>query len=153
MLNGFFVAVFSLLVGSALVGVEIPGSAWPSLLLVTLVSVFACTGFGLLAAAWGLLIQDQAVLANVLVGILLVFSGANAPIDALPGWLQTLSHGLPFRHGIEAARRLADGESLGAVTGLVTAELAVGLVYAALGYLAIRRVEVLSRRRATLERA
>ena len=151
--NGFFVAAFSLIVGGAIVGVDIPASAWPALLVAALVSAFACTGFGLVGAGFGLMLRDTAVLANILFGVLLIFTGANVPVDQLPGWMQTISQGLPFTHGIEAGRRIADGAGLGDVAGLLAAEAAIGLVYTALGYAFIRAAETASRRFATLERA
>jgi ABC-2 type transport system permease protein len=93
------------------------------------------------------------VLSNIIFGLLLIFCGANVPLDELPGWMRTISDGLPFTHGIEAARRLADGETLGDVGGLVGAEAAIGVIYVAVGYGMLRALEVLSRRNATLERA
>lgn len=86
-------------------------------------------------------------------GVLLVFTGANVPVDALPGWMEAVSNVLPFTHGIQAARRVADGASLTDVSGLLAAEVALGLAYGALGYLFILRAERLSRRYATLDRA
>ena len=71
----------------------------------------ACTGLGLLIAAIGLLVRETATLNNIVFGLLLVFCGANVPLDELPGWMATISQGLPLTHGIEAARRLADGAS------------------------------------------
>ena len=83
--NGWVVAVFSLVVGGAIVGIDIAARrAWPLLALAALVSAFGCTGFGLLGAGLGLLVRDQAVLANILFGLLLVFTGANVPIDVAP---------------------------------------------------------------------
>ena len=76
-----------------------------------------------------------------------------SPSTTLPGWMQAVSEVLPFTHGIEAARRIADGEGLGAVSGLLAAEALVGLVYTALGYAFIRGAERASRRYATLERS
>ena len=151
--NGWVVAVFSLLVGGAIVGVDVPAGAYAPLALVALVSTFGCTGFGLLGAGVGLLLRDQAVLANILFGLLLVFTGANVPIDSLPGWMQAVSDVLPFTHGIEAARRVADGASLRDTSGLVATEAAIGTIYAVLGFLFIRGAETLSRRHATLETA
>ena len=151
--NGFFVAAFSLVVGGAIVGVDIAASSYPALLVTALVSAFACTGFGLVGAGFGLVLRDQAVLANILFGLLLIFTGANVPIDDLPGWMQTISQGLPFTHGIEAGRRIASGDGLGDVAGLLATEAAIGLVYTALGYAFIRAAETASRRFATLERA
>ena len=151
--NGFVVAVFSLAVGGLIVGIDVPVSAYLPMMLAALVSAFGCTGFGLLGAGIGLLVREQAVLANVLFGLLLIFTGANVPIDQLPGWMQVVSEGLPFTHGIEAARRIADGAGLGEVGGLLGLEAAIGLAYTALGYAFIRGAERASRRYATLERA
>jgi ABC-2 type transport system permease protein len=151
--NGFFVSVFALVVGSALLDVHVAGSAWAPLALVTALCAFSCTGLGLINAGLGLIVRETAVLSNIIFGLLLIFCGANVPLDELPGWMRTISDGLPFTHGIEAARRLADGETLGDVGGLVGAEAAIGVIYVAVGYGMLRALEVLSRRNATLERA
>jgi ABC-2 type transport system permease protein len=73
------------------------------------------------------------------------------PVDSLPGWMQVVSEVLPLTHGIDAARQVADGASLGDVSGLVLTELAIGLFYAALAYALLRLFEVEGRRRASLE--
>jgi ABC-2 type transport system permease protein len=151
--NGFFVAAFALVVGGAIVGIHVPLASYPSLALAALISAFGCTGFGLLGAGIGLLLREQAVLANILFGLLLIFTGANVPVDELPGWMQTISSGLPFTHGIEAARRIANGAALDDVSSLLGAEAAIAVAYTALGYLFIRGAENASRRYATLERA
>jgi ABC-2 type transport system permease protein len=151
--NAFLVAAFSLLVGGALLGVSVPASSLGPLALVAAVSAFSCTGLGLLAAAIGLVVRETGVLSNILFGILLIFCGANVARADLPGWMQAVGGGLPFTHGIEAARRLADGEALGSVAGLVLAEALIGAFYAAAGFLSLRLLEGVSRRYATLERA
>ncbi|MGL6280485.1 MAG: ABC transporter permease [Gaiella sp.] len=151
--NGFFVSMFSLVVGGLIVGIDLPASAYGPVALATALCAFSCTGLGLVGAGIGLLLRDQAVLANIMFGVLLVFTGANVPVDTLPGWMQTVSQVLPFTHGIEAARELANGATLGAVSGLLAAELAIGAVCALLGFCFIRLTEVLSRRHATLDRS
>jgi ABC-2 type transport system permease protein len=80
-----------------------------------------------------------------------VFTGANVPLDDLPGWMQTISEGLPLTHGIEAARGLVDGESLSDVGGLLGQEALVGAVYVVVGYTVLRLMERESRVRASLE--
>jgi hypothetical protein len=67
--------------------------------------------------------------------------------------MQSISNVLPFTHGIDAARQIADGASLGDVSGLLATEVALGLAYGAFGYLFIRGAERLSLRHATLDRA
>jgi ABC-2 type transport system permease protein len=151
--NGFFVAAFSLVVGGMIVGIDVPGRAYAPLALATLICAFSCTGLGLVGAGIGLLLRDQAVLANIMFGILLVFTGANVPVDELPGWMAAVSNVLPFTHGIDAARRIADGAGLSDVSGSLAAELAIGVVSGGIGYLFIRNAERLSRRHATLDRA
>ena len=54
-------------------------------------------------------------------------------------------------HGIAAARQIAQGASLGDVSGLVWTEAGIGACYAALAYGLLRYFEIDGRRRATLE--
>ncbi len=152
-LNGFFVAGFALVVGGLIVGIDVPASAIGPIALVIVVSALSCTGLGLLSAGLGLVVRETAVLSNIVFGILLVCTGANVPLDALPGWLSTVAQGLPLTHGIEAARLLADGAPFGDVDHLVGSEALIGVLYAAAGYALIRALERHSRRHATLERA
>jgi ABC-2 type transport system permease protein len=151
--NGFFVGVFALVVGGALLRIDVPASAYAPLALVTGVAAYSCTGLGLINAALGLLIRETAVLSNVIFGLLLIFTGANVPTDDLPEWMQQISQVLPFTHAIEAARELADGAPFSEVSGLVATEAAIGTVYVVAGYLTLRWIEIVSRRRATLEKA
>jgi ABC-2 type transport system permease protein len=151
--NGAFVSAFSLTAGVIILGVDIPASAIAPLALVIVVAAFSCTGLGLINAALSLRVRENAVLSNVIFGFLLIFTGANVPLSELPDWAQTISDGLPFTHAIEAARKLADGASLGSVAGLIGTELLIGVLYAAIGYALLRFMEVQSRRYATLERS
>ncbi len=151
--NGAFVAAFSLFVGGLLLHASVPAARWAPLALVICVATFSCTGLGLINAALGLRVRETAVLSNVLVGLLLVFSGANVPLASLPGWMAWIGRALPLTHAIEAARAVAAGSSLGTVSGLIGRELAIGAAYAAAGFGLIRFFEQQSRRLATLERA
>jgi ABC-2 type transport system permease protein len=152
-LNGALVAAFSLGVGSLILGVHLPAGSLAPLALVILIAAFSCTGLGLINAAVSLRIRENAVLSNVIFGFLLIFTGANVPLDALPGWMSTAAQGMPFTHAIAAARKLATGTGLGDVAGLVGAELLVGAIYAIAGFALLRWFEVQSRRYATLERS
>jgi ABC-2 type transport system permease protein len=152
-LNGAFVAAFSLVVGSLILGVHLPASSLAPLGLTILIAAFSCTGLGLVNAAVSLRIRENAVLSNVIFGFLLIFTGANVPLDDLPGWMSTAAQGIPFTHAIEAARKLADGASLGDVKGLLGAELLIGVIYGVAGFLLLRWFETLSRRHASLERS
>jgi ABC-2 type transport system permease protein len=65
--------------------------------------------------------------------------------------MQAISERVPLTHGIEAARRVADGASLGDVGGLLATEAVIGVAYTAAGYLLLRLMEQESRKRASLQ--
>ena len=148
--NSLFVALFSLLVAGLLVGIDVPPSAWPGIALAIFVSAFACTGLGLVCAGIGLRVRETAVLNNVLFGLLLIFTGANVPLEELPGWMEAIGRSVPLTHGIMAARELADGASLADVSGLIATEAFIGVVYLFVGYQLLRFMERESRKRASL---
>jgi ABC-2 type transport system permease protein len=149
-LNGFFTAAFSLIVGGLILGVTFPTAVFAPLALVVLIASLSCTGLGLINAGLGLRIRETSVLSNLLVGILLIFCGANVPVDSLPAWMGHISSWLPLTHAIEAARAVVHGSSLTGVQGLLGRELGVGFIYAVAGLAIIRFFETQSRRHSTL---
>jgi ABC-2 type transport system permease protein len=151
-LNGWCVAMVGVLAGVLLLDVHVPGPAWPAVLLVVMVTSTSCTGLGLAMGAVALRVREAAVLGNVVFCILLVFCGVNVARTDLPGWMAAVGEWLPLTHGIEAARSIADGNSLGSVSGLVGREIGVGALYIVLGLVLLRYFEWESRRTASLER-
>ena len=149
--NGAFVAALSLVLGSLVLNVHVAAGSLAPLAFVVLVTAYSCTGLGLISAGLGLRIRETAVLANVLFGVLLIFTGANVPLDTLPNWMETISGWLPITHGIAAAREVADGASLADVRGLVAKEAALGTAFAIGGYGLIRFMERQARERASIE--
>ncbi|MGZ8694968.1 MAG: ABC transporter permease [Gaiellaceae bacterium] len=149
--NGAFVAALALLLGALILGVHVPAGSYLPLAVVVVVTAYSCTGLGLISAGLGLRIRETAVLANVLFGFLLIFTGANVPLDDLPGWMAAISGWLPITHGIAAARLVAEGASLGDVSGLSAKEAALGTAFAISGYALIRVMERAARRRASIE--
>jgi ABC-2 type transport system permease protein len=149
--NGMFVAAFSLLVSGLILGIDIPVATWPAIAVVIFVATFSCTGLGLICAGVALRVREAAVFLNVLFGLLLIFTGANVPIDQLPGWMQAISEHIPLTHGIEAARELADGATLRDVSGLLATEAVIGIAYTLVGYAVLRFMELESRRQASLQ--
>jgi ABC-2 type transport system permease protein len=149
--NGWCVALVGVLAGVLLLHCSIPAVTWPGFLLAVAVSTTSCTGLGLAMGALSLRIREGAVIANVVFCILLVFSGVNVALDQLPAWMAHIGSWLPLSHGIEAARAIADGNSISEVGGLLWHELGIGVGYAALGLVLLRYFESESRRRATLD--
>jgi ABC-2 type transport system permease protein len=150
--NGLIVSAFGFLCGRLLLDFHPALSTVPALALVVLVTTLACTAFGLCVGGVGLRLRDAFLVSNPTYFLMLLFCGVNIPLSSLPRWMQIVSDGLPLTHGIEAARKIADGASLGSVTGPLWREMAVGAAYACLAYVIFRVLEVESRRRATLDR-
>jgi hypothetical protein len=65
--------------------------------------------------------------------------------------MEAIGRSLPLTHGIEAARAIARGGSLGDVGGLIATEAAIGVVYAAVAFGLFRYFEYEGRRRASFE--
>jgi ABC-2 type transport system permease protein len=150
---GVAVSLASFSFGALVLDVEMSWSSLPLLVLTMAAAAFSCTALGVAHAAIALRVRELAVFSNIVFAVLLVFCGVNVPLDDLPGWMSTVAEGLPLTHGIEAARRVAEGDSVGSVAGLIGAELLVGLVYVVAGMLLLRFFESQSRRNATLETA
>jgi ABC-2 type transport system permease protein len=150
-LNGAAVSIVSFAVAALLLHVSVPGSALLPLVLVVVIASFACTGFGLVLAGIGLRVRETSVMNNIVFGLLLIFTGSNVRLDRLPGWMQAVGESMPLSHAIAAGRRLADGATLGDVSGLLAWEAGLGVVYGALGYAFLIFMETQSRRSATLE--
>jgi ABC-2 type transport system permease protein len=149
--NGLIVSAFGFVMSRLLLDFHPPLSSVPALALVVLVSATSCTCFGACFGAIGLRVRDVFVGANVVYFLMLLLCGVNVPLETLPGWLQAIGRGLPLTHGIEAARAVAEGASLSAVSGPLGTEALIGAVYAAAGFGLFRLFEIEGRRRATLE--
>jgi ABC-2 type transport system permease protein len=150
--QGLIVSTFGFCVGRLLLDFHPALGTVPKLALVVLTTTASCTAFGMVVGAWGLRLRDSFLVANPTYFLMLLFCGVNVPLHVLPGWMSTISRGLPLTHGIEAGRRIAAGASLSSVGGLVGTEALIGLCYAVVAYGFLRFFEEESRRRATLDR-
>jgi ABC-2 type transport system permease protein len=74
---------------------------------------------GMLLGSIGLRPRDVFFASNLMYFLTLLFCGTNVPLEALPGWMQSIGRSLPLTHGIEAARDVAGGAAFGEVSGLV----------------------------------
>jgi ABC-2 type transport system permease protein len=149
--NGIFVSAFGFVCGWLLLDFNPPLSSIPVLALIIAVSATSCTALGLCVGATGLRARDVFFLANLVDFLLILLTGANVPLDAMPEWMQSIAHALPMTHGIEAGREAAAGATLADVDHLIWTELGIAAVYGALGYSLFRFFEFEGRRRATLE--
>ncbi len=116
-----------------------------------LIATFSTAALGLLLGCLGLVTLNIMFINNLVYFLLLLFSGANLPITALPQWMQYISWSLPLTRGIAAARFIVDGASLAEVAPLLVGEFFIGVGYLVAGYVLFRIFEIEAKRRGTLE--
>jgi ABC-2 type transport system permease protein len=149
--NGLFVSAFGFGVAWLLLDFSPDSSDVPALALVVVVTTVSCTALGMFIGSIGLRARDVFFAANLVYFLMLLVCGVNIAVDELPGWMEVIGRAVPLTHGIDAARRITAGETLGSVWGLVATEVLVGATYAALAYALFRFFEAEGRRRASLE--
>lgn len=149
--NGWVSSIIALVLGSVILNVRPSPSALLDIAIVIAVASASCTGLGLVLAAIDLRVREGAVMNNIGFGILLIFTGANVALSSLPDWMAAVGRALPLTHAIEASRRIAQGASLGDVSGLIAWEFAIGALCSLAGLVLLRWLETSSRRLGTLE--
>jgi ABC-2 type transport system permease protein len=149
--NGLLISVLGFVAGRVLFDYSPTGSSLPELLLVLAVVAASCTAFGLVLGTAGLRVREPILVAGLSYSLLLLLCGVNVPSDELPRALELVGSVLPLTHGIEAARELATGASLGDVSDLVVAEVVIGATYAAIAFALFRLLELRARREGSLE--
>ncbi|MCH7736839.1 MAG: ABC transporter permease [Chloroflexi bacterium] len=132
-------------------GLDLPLSTWPGILLTIIVGTLAVSGLGLLLGAVAYVMLDAGVLGNIVIFMILLVSGANVPLSELPTALSVFGEALPLTRSIEAAREVAAGGGIAASLPLLLKDLGVGLAYASVGFILFSWIEVIARRRGTLE--
>ena len=149
--NGAILSAFGFVVGIAFLDFELAPSVLPALAACVLVTTASCTAFGFIIGSIGLYAREIFVAANLAYIGLLLFCGVNVPLDELPAWMRAISEVLPLTHGVQAARLVADGGTLGSVDGLIVHEAAIGVGYALAAYFLFRAFEAAGRRNATFD--
>ncbi|HEM62517.1 MAG TPA: ABC transporter permease [Chloroflexi bacterium] len=150
-LDGMIGVVIGLTWTGLLLGVDFSRADLPALGLTILIATVSTSGLGLLMGCVSLVTVNVMFINNTIYFLLLVFSGANVPLANFPTWVQHAAYALPLTRGIQAARLVISGSSLGEVAPLLTGEALIGVVYVLIGYVLFSWFEVTAKRRGTLE--
>jgi ABC-2 type transport system permease protein len=150
-IDGAIGVIIALTWGVLLMGLDLSRTDLPALGLTILITTFSTCGLGLLMGCLSLMTANVMFVNNFVYFSLLIFSGANVAISALPSWMQVVSAILPLTRGIAASRALVNGASLSDIFPLLVTELGIGLFYGLLGYILFSWFEIQAKRRGTLE--
>jgi ABC-2 type transport system permease protein len=122
-----------------------------ALLVAILVTTFSTSGLGLLMGCLSLITRNVMLVNNTVYFLLLVFSGANIPVEDLPKWMQAISNFLPLTRGVASSRMIINGGSLNDILPLLKEELLIGIVLSLLGYFLFKIFEFQAKRLGTLD--
>lgn len=150
-IDGAIGVVIALTWGVLLMGLDLSHTNLSALGLTILVTTFSTCGLGLLMGCLSLLTANVMFVNNFVYFSLLIFSGANVEVTALPAWMQFVSNILPLTRGIAASRALAAGASFSDISPLLVSEMGIGLIYGLLGYFLFSWFETQAKRKGTLE--
>lgn len=149
--NGVLVMAFMLGAGSWALGVALPLPVLGGVAGTFLIAAVSCAFFGLVLGAVALRLRDVFVVSNMAFTLLILFSGANLPHEAMPGWMRGIATVTPMSHAIDALRALFAGATYAEVWPDLAAEGALALGYAALALGLLRYFEWRSRATASLD--
>ena len=150
-IDGMLGVVIAFVWGVILFGLDLSQASLPALALIIFITTISTCGLGLLMGCLSLVTVNVMFINNFVYFALLVFSGANVPIERFPQVMQSISWALPLTRGITAARMLVDGAAFSQISPLIWSELGVGLLYGGIGYLLFAWFETQAKRRGTLE--
>lgn len=149
--DGILGVVMGLAWAALLLGVDLSQADPLALALVILITTASTCGLGLLMGAVSLVVLDTFFVNNMVYFLLLVFSGANVPLQNFPEPVRAFSFLLPLTRGILATRQIVSGASLAEVAPWIAGEATIGALYLALGYSLFKSFEYFAKRRGRLE--
>ena len=150
-IDGMLGVVIALIWGVILFNLDLSHTNLAALALTIFITTLSTCGLGLLLGCMSLITVNVMFINNFVYFALLIFSGANVPIEKFPAIMQSISWALPLTRGIAAARLLVDGAAMSEVSSLLWSEFGIGLLYGLLGYFLFAWFEVQAKRRGTLE--
>ncbi len=122
-------------------GLNISVEQFFSLLGLCFIASFAAAGFGVVISSLALLTRDLNLLLNIASMVLLGLTGANFPLERLPGFLQFLPNLLPLTRSIKLSHYIIKGDSIVSHSDLVLSEILVGFLLMLLGALLFKLIE------------
>ncbi|MEH7443653.1 ABC transporter permease [Bacillus sp. JJ1122] len=149
LLDGLFVFIVGLMIGSVLFGITLPWDRLGSLLLLFIITLFSVISFSLLFASVSLLFSNVNLFLNLSLAFFQVFCGVNFSVTLLPDALEIMARLLPLTHSIEALRSLYGFENYD-VNQLLGTEFIIGICYLVISIVLVSVMEKLARKNGAL---
>lgn len=136
--------------GYIIFNAKIPFDKLHIFFLLLLAAMFSACTLGLFVGSIGLISRDINLLLNISSMMLMALSGVNYPIEKLPWIFQKVSYIMPLTRSLKGTRMLLNN-NLSTVYRLLVGEIVLGIIYSLLGYILLKFMEAMARKKATLD--
>lgn len=150
-LDSLITAGIALAVATLIFGIDLGETNWVAALAAIAVATVSTICMGLMLGTLALAYSNFFLVLNLLWLLILLITGVNVPVSALPHWISWLSGLLPFTRSLQAARAAIGGAPMSAVAGGLFRELGLAVLYLAIGYGFLVLLERLVKRHGTVE--
>lgn len=140
-LDSFITVAIALLIAIGLFHFNAAEMNFLLVLLCVFITAFSTSGMGFIMGSLSLVNRDGWMITSTLSLSLYILVGANFPVSSLPAFLKPISYALPMTRGILASRAALAGAGWAEVSSLLLGEIAIGLIYIAIGYWMFRSLE------------
>lgn len=149
--NGLLSFISALVTAWLVVGIDFGSINWAGFLLAVFITAFSISALGEFLGPFAIAFRDWSNIQNILVGLILIFSGVIIPLSVFPMPIQEFARLLPVTNGLAAIRSTFTGASIAEDMGYLLREGLTGVVYLTLGYFGFGLFEKVARQKGTLE--
>ena len=149
--NGLLSFLSTLVAAWLVVGIDFSSVNWGGFILAVFTTALSIAAMGEFLGPFAIAFRDWSNIQNILVGMILIFSGVIIPLSVFPVPIQEFARLLPITNGLVSIRSTFIGAPLAENSGYLIREGLTGLAYLALGYLGFGLFEKVARRNGSLE--
>ncbi|WEG14730.1 ABC transporter permease [Pullulanibacillus sp. KACC 23026] len=139
------------LFGMLVFQIKLPFTTFGVLIIIWMVSIFSACGFGLIIGSFCLWSPSMHMWSNLLASLLLLLSGANYSLEAMPVWVRIMAQCVPLTRGVELTKAIINSEDYSKVDSLLTQEFLLGCIGFLISLVMIKYAEYLSRIKGTMD--
>ncbi len=149
--NGLLSFLSTLVTAWLVVGLDFSSVNWAGFMFAVLITALSITALGEFLGPFAIAFRDWSNIQNILVGMILVFSGVIIPLNVFPVPIQEFARLLPITNGLVSIKSTFIGAPLAESSGFIIREGLTGLAYLAIGYFGFSLFEKVAKQRGTLE--
>lgn len=138
------------MVGSLIFKVDFSGMNLCKVFATIICAMISASCFGLLLAVFGMISDNMHLILNSVSGLLMIFTGAEFPIENLPKQVQFVSWLFPLTKSIKAMNELLEGSGDHFIL-LLMMEILTGLLYIILARMIFAGAERAARMNGSLD--